>query len=160
MKIQRKYLFIAASIALLLVIGVTLPGVAQMRRHGGHREGANMFFLMRAAQLSDAQKTQVRTIFQNNRATMQQIMTQLVPLRRQLATSLYTTGTADPNLLAQINTLQGQLQQARISVFEQVWSQVLNAGQQKQVATAFSQMQANRAQNESFWKSLKQQPTP
>jgi Spy/CpxP family protein refolding chaperone len=161
MRCNPKYAGITVAVALLVVSALATPGFAQMRpRHGGHGQGPNLFFLMRAAQLTDAQKTQVRTIFQNSRQNTQQIRSQLMPLRQQLNTSLYTTGTVDPSLLAQINALQSQLQQARLNVFQEVWSQVLNQSQQSQVASAFSQLQANRAQRESMWKSFKQQQNP
>jgi CHAD domain-containing protein len=79
-----------------------------------------------------------------------------MPLRQQLNNSLFTAGAADPNLLTQINALQNQLQQERFNVFQQVWSQVSSQTQQSQVAAAFAQFQANRAQRRSAWKSLKQ----
>jgi Heavy-metal resistance len=161
MRFNRNHVGITAAVALLVVGALAMPGLARMRpRHGGDRQGPNLFFLMRAAQLSDAQKTQVRTIFQNSRQNTRQILSQLTPLREQLNSSLYTTGTADPNLLAQINAFQNQLQQARLNVFQQVWSEVLSQTQQGQVATAFAQFQANRAQREGIWKSLKQQENP
>ena len=161
MRCNRKYVGITVAVALLVVGALTLPGMAQMRpHHGGHGQGPNLFFLLRAAQLSDTQKTQMRTIFQNSRQNNRQILSQLMPLRQQLNTSLYTTGTVDTSLLAQINALQSQLQQARLNVFQQVWSQVLSQTQQSQVAAAFAQFQANRAQREGIWKSLKQQQNP
>lgn len=161
MRFNRKYVGITAAVALLVVSALAMPGLAQMRPgHGGNRQSPNLFFLMRAAQLTDAQKTQARTLFQSSRQNTRLIISQLMPLRQQLNSSLYTTGTADPNLLAQINALQSQLQQARLNVFQQVWSQVLSQTQQSQVATAFAQFQANRAQRESIWRSLKQQQNP
>lgn len=161
MRCNPKYAGITVAVALLVVSALATPGFAQMRpRQGGNRQGPSLFFLMRATQLTDAQKAQVRTIFQNSRQNTQQIRSQLMPLRQQLNTSLYTTGTVDPSLLAQINGLQNQLQQERLNLFHQVWSQVLNQSQQSQVASAFSQLQANRAQRESMWKSFKQQQNP
>ena len=161
MRCNPKPAGITVVVALLVVSALATPGFAQMQpRQGGNRQGPSLFFLMRAAQLTDAQKTQVRTILQNSRQNTQQILSQLMPLRRQLSTSLYTTGTVDPSLLAQINESQSQLQQARLNVFQQVWSQVLSQTQQSRVAAAFSEFQANRAQRESIWKSLKQQENP
>jgi hypothetical protein len=161
MRFNGKYVGITAAVALLIVSALAMPGLAQMRpRHSGDGQGPNLFLLMRAAQLTDAQKTQAHTIFQNSRQNTQQILSQLMPLRQQLNSSLYTTGTADPNLLAQITALQNQLQQERLNVFQQVWSQVLSQTQQSQVAAAFAQLQANRAQRENIWKSLKQQQNP
>ena len=79
-----------------------------------------------------------------------------MPLRQQLNSALYSTGTANPSLISQVNGLESQLQQERYSVFQQVWS-LLNSTQQNQVTTLYSQMAANRAQRLNAWKSLHQQ---
>jgi hypothetical protein len=161
MRLNRKYISITAAVALLIVGALALPAMSQMRpRHGGHGQGPNLFFLMRAAQLSDTQKADVKTFAQNNRQANQPIFSQLMTLRQQLNSSLFTTGTADPTLVGQIASLQGQLEQARLNTFQQVWSKVLTDPQRSQVATAFAQFQANRAQQQNNWKSLKQQQNP
>ena len=147
-------------IALIIICGVglsALPSFAQMRHGGGGRAGGpNLFFLMRAANLTPDQKTQVHTLMQNSRQNSQQIVSQLMPLRQQLNSALYSTGTANPSLISQVNGLESQLQQERYSVFQQVWS-LLNSTQQNQVTTLYSQMAANRAQRLNAWKSLHQQ---
>ena len=126
-------------------------------RHGRKDAGGpNLFFLMRAAHLTPDQKTQVHTLMQNSRQNSQQIVSQLMPLRQQLNSALYSTGTANPSLISQVNGLESQLQQERYSVFQQVWS-LLNSTQQNQVTTLYSQMAANRAQRLNAWKSLHQQ---
>ena len=53
MRLNRKYVSITAAIALLIVGALAIPAMSQMRpRHGGgHGQGPNLFFLMRAAQL-------------------------------------------------------------------------------------------------------------
>lgn len=122
----------------------------------GIGEEPNPFFLMRAAKLSDAKKATVKTIVQTNRQNGQPIISQLLSLRQQFNSALFTTGAADSDLLAQINALQGQLQQSRLAVFQQVWSQVLNPTQESQVGAAFAQSQANRAQPHCHWWSFKQ----
>jgi hypothetical protein len=159
MRLNRKYVSITAAIALLIVGALAIPAMSQMRpRHGGGRgQGPNLFFLMRAAQLSDAQKAQMKTIFQTNRQNTQPIVSQLMPLRQQLNSSLFTTGSADPSIVNQIAALQSQLQQARLNTFQQVWSQVLNSTQQSQVAAAYAKFAANRAQRQNDWKSSHQQ---
>ena len=162
MRLNRKYVSITAAIALLIVGALAIPAMSQMRaRHGGGRgQGPNLFFLMRAAQLSDAQKGQMKAIFQSNRQTNQPIVSQLMSLRQQLNSSLFTTGSADPSTVNQIAALRTQLEQARLATFQQVWSQVLNSTQQSQVATAFAQFQAKRAQHLNEWKSSHQQQNP
>jgi Spy/CpxP family protein refolding chaperone len=157
MVFKTKHFGIIAA-AIMLGVGLwVLPGFAQMRHGGGGRAGGpNLFFLMRAAQLTPDQKTQVHTLIQNSRQNSQQIVSQLVPLRQQLNSALYSTGTANPNLISQVNALESQLQQERYSVFQQVWS-LLNSTQQNQVTTLYSQMAANRAQQLNMWKSLHQQ---
>lgn len=140
--------FIAGSVA--------VPVLAQEMRH--HGRGGSLFLLMRAAQLTSDQKTQVRSIMLANRSTFRDIFSQLGPLRQKLNSQLFSTGTADPALLNQINSLRGQLEQARLNVFQQVW-QLLNSAQQSQVASVYSQLQASNAQRRSVWQSLQQTPT-
>jgi len=62
MVFKTKHFGIIAA-AIMLGVGLwVLPGFAQMRHGGGGRAGGpNLFFLMRAAQLTPDQKTQVHT---------------------------------------------------------------------------------------------------
>jgi len=151
--------FTTLAVILGVVLGLSawsLPSYAQMRHgHGGMAGGPNIFFLMRAAQLTPDQKTQVQTLLQNSRQNTKQIISQLMPLRQQLNSSLYSTGTADANLINQVNGLENQLKQERYSVFQQVWS-MLNSGQQNRVTNLYSQIAANRAQRLEAWKSQQQ----
>lgn len=142
----------------LLAVGLWFgPAFAQMHhRRGAGAGGPNLFFLMRAAQLTPDQKTQVQSLIKNNRENSQSLFTQLRSLREQLNTALYSTGTADSSLLSQINGLEAQLQQERLSTFQQVWS-MLSTTQKNQVTTLYSQLQADRAQRESAWKAIRQQ---
>ena len=159
MVFKAKHVTILAVI-LGIVLGLSawsLPSYAQMRHgRGGMAGGPNIFFLMRAAQLTPDQKTQVQTLLQNSRQNTKQIISQLMPLRQQLNSSLYSTGTADANLINQVNGLENQLKQERYGVFQQVWA-LLNSEQQSRVTTLYSQMAANRAQRQETWKSLQQQ---
>jgi Spy/CpxP family protein refolding chaperone len=144
-------------IGLMFVVGsVAVPVRAQQMRH--HGRGGSLSLLMRAAQLTPDQKTQVRSIMQANRSTFRDIFSQLSPLRQKLNSQLFSRGTADPTLLNQINSLRGQLEQARLNVFQQIW-QLLNSAQQSQVASVYSQLQASNAQRRSMWQSLQQTPT-
>ena len=144
-------------IGIVFVLGSVAVSVhAQEMRH--HGRGGSLFVLMRAAQLTPDQKTQVHSIMQANRSTFRDIFSQLGPLRQKLNSQLFSTGTADPTLLNQINSLRGQLEQARLNVFQQVW-QLLNSTQQSQVASVYSQVQASNAQRRSMWQSLQQPPT-
>lgn len=155
--LKTKHFGISATLVIILVGLWALPSFAQMRhRHAGGAGGPSLFFLMHAAKLTPDQKTQVHTLLQNSRKNSKQIFSQLLPLRQQLNSALYSTGTANPNLIAQVNGLESQLQQERYSVFQQVWS-LLNSTQQNQVTTLYSQMAANRAQRLAAWKSLHQQ---
>jgi hypothetical protein len=143
--------------AVVMSVALCLPAYAQMRHTA--REGAggpNLFLLMRAAQLRDDQKSQIHTIMQNNWQNNKDLFTQLRGLRQQLNTSLFSTGTADPQLLNQISALQSQLAQNRLSVFQQVWAQ-LDSTQQSRVASVYAQLQAQNAQRQSVWKSLQTQ---
>jgi Spy/CpxP family protein refolding chaperone len=144
--------------AVLLGAGLlALPLRAQEMRH--HGRGGSLSLLMRAAQLTADQKTQVHSIMQANRSNFKDIFSQLGPLRQKLNSQLFSTGTADPNLVSQISSLQSQLAQARLSTFQQVW-QLLDSTQQSQVASVYSQLQTANAQRRSMWQSLHQPPTP
>ena len=143
-------------VAIFLGVGLVAVSVyAQQMQH--HGRGGSLSVLMRAAQLTPDQKTQARSIMQANRSTFRDIFSQLSPLRQKVNGQLFSTGTVDPALLSQINSLQGQLEQARLNVFQQVW-QLLNSAQQSQVASLYSQLQASNAQRRSLWQSLHQTP--
>jgi hypothetical protein len=155
MVLNKKYIAIAAG--LVIAVGLwSLPIHAQMPHHGRRGgDGASLFLLMRAAQLRPDQKTQVHTIMQTNWQNNKELFTQLRGLRDQLNSSLFSTGTADPSLVNQISALQGQLAQNRLAVFQQVWA-LLDSSQQSRVTSFYTQLQAERAQRENTWKSLRQ----
>ena len=155
MVLNKKYIAIAAG--LVIAVGLwSLPIHAQMPHHGRRGgDGASLFLLMRAAQLRPDQKTQVHTIMQTNWQNNKGLFTQLRGLRDQLNSSLFSTGTADPSLVNQISALQGQLAQNRLAVFQQVWA-LLDSSQQSRVTSFYTQLQAERAQRENTWKSLRQ----
>jgi hypothetical protein len=155
MVLHKKYIAIAAG--LVIAVGLwSLPIHAQMPHHGRRGgDGASLFLLMRAAQLRPDQKTQVHTIMQTNWQNNKELFTQLRGLRDQLNSSLFSTGTADPSLVNQISALQGQLAQNRLAVFQQVWA-LLDSSQQSRVTSFYTQLQAERAQRENTWKSLRQ----
>src|SRR4029077_6454816 len=157
MVLNRKNISLVVGAVFLGVGLLALPVRAQQMRH--HGKGGNLSLLMRAAQLTADQKTQVHSIMQANRSTFKDIFSQLTPLRQKLNSQLFSTGTADPNLLSQISSLQSQLAQARLSTFQQVWH-LLNSTQQSQVASVYSELQASNAQRRSMWQSLHQTPTP
>ena len=70
-------------IGIVFVLGsVAVPVHAQEMRH--HGRGGSLFLLMRAAQLTPDQKTQVHSIMQANRSTFRDIFSQLGPLRQKL----------------------------------------------------------------------------
>jgi len=154
MMLNKRNIGLVIGVA-FIVGSVAVPVRAQEMRH--HGRGGSLFLLMRAAQLTPDQKTQVHSIMQGNRSTFRDIFSQLGPLRQKLNSQLFSTGTADPTLLNQINSLRGQLEQARLNVFQQVW-QLLNSAQQSQVASVYSQLQASNAQRRSMWQSLQQTP--
>ena len=151
--VNKKYIITMVA-TLVIAVGLwSLHVNAQMRHHGRRGgDGANLFLLMRAAQLSADQKTQVHTIMQTNWQNNKDLFTQLRTLRQQLNSSLFSTGTADPELLGQISALQSKLAQGRLGVFQQVWA-LLDSTQQSRVASVYAQRQAQKAQRKSTWKS-------
>ena len=155
MVLNKKYIAMAG--ALVIAMGVwSLSVHAQMPHHGRRGgDGASLFLLMRAAQLRPDQKTQVHTIMQTNWQNNKDLFTQLRTLREKVNSSLFSTGTADPSLVNQLNALQGQLAQNRLTVFQQVWA-LLDSTQQSRVSSFYTQLQAERAQRQNTWKSLQQ----
>ncbi len=155
MVVNKKFISLAG--AVLLAAGLwTFPANAQVQRHW---RGGGVFLLIRAAQLTPDQKTQVRTIMQASASTYKNIFSQLRPLRQNVNSQLFSTGNADPSLLSQISSLQNQLAQQRLSVFQQIW-QLLTPAQQSQVATVYAQFQAANAQKQGIWQSLGQPQPP
>ena len=157
MVLNKKYIAVAAAAALVIAVGLWSFHIhAQMSHHGRRGgDGASLFLLMRAAQLRPDQKTQVHTIMQTNWQNNKDLFTQLRALREKLNSSLFSTGTADPTLVNQISALQGQLAQDRLAVFQQVWA-LLDSTQQSRVSSFYAQLQAQRAQRQNTWKSLRQ----
>ena len=152
---SKKYIAMAG--ALVIAVGLwSLSVHAQMPHHGRRGgDGASLFLLMRAAQLRPDQKTQVHTIMQTNWQNNKDLFTQLRTLREKVNGSLFSTGTADPSLVNQISALEGQLAQNRLTVFQQVWA-LLDSTQQSRVSSFYTQLQAERAQRQNTWKSLRQ----
>jgi hypothetical protein len=156
MVLNKKYIAIGAALLIVAVGLWSFPLHAQMPHHGRRGgDGASLFLLMRAAQLRPDQKTQVHTIMQTNWQNNKDLFTQLHTLREKLGSSLFSTGTADPTLVNQISALQGQLAQDRLAVFQQVWA-LLDSTQQSRVSSVYAQLQAQRAQRQNTWKSLRQ----
>ncbi len=154
--LNRKYITMVA--AVLIAVGLwSLPVNARVPYHGRTGgDGPNLFLLMRAAQLSADQKTQVHTILQANSQNNKDLFTQLRTLHQQLSSSLFSSGSADPGLVNQISTLQTQLTQSRLNVFQQVWA-LLDSTQQSRVASVYAQLQAQNVQRQNIWNSI--QPT-
>ncbi len=98
---------------------------------GGHHHG-RMAFMARELNLTDQQKTQIKTIMQSNRATMTPVLTQLAQNRKAMLT-LTAGGAFDQakvqTLATQQAQLMSQLMVQKAAVRSQIYNTVLTADQ-------------------------------
>ncbi len=137
-----------------LVGGLFTLSVAQAQEmRGGHRHGQSYLGFLQGVTLTDAQRAQVHDIMRASRQQMRPQMQQLRSLREQIGTDL--AGTASLNtaqvaaLQQQMQTLRGQLDQARLSTALQV-RELLTPEQLSQSAAVHAQLAALHQQERSL----------
>ena len=108
-----------------------------------------LMMALRAANLSDAQKTQVHDILSSSRTSSASQMEQMHSIREQIADKLLSSGTVSASdlapLLAQESTLQQQLDTQMISTAIQIRG-VLTADQLSKVAAAHEKLKQIHSQ--------------
>ncbi len=112
----------------------------------GHRHGDHMGYMVKALNLTDAQKAQVKSIIQANRASTRPLMQQLEQNRLAMLTA--TSGGAFNQ--AQVTTLANQQAQLtaqlsvqKQSIHSQIYNQVLTP-EQRATADQMRQKQITR----------------
>jgi periplasmic protein CpxP/Spy len=104
--------------------------------------------LLRAANLTDAQKTQVRQIFKSNFATAKPQFEQMRAAQQQLAAKLWSSGTVTASdlsaPLAQITSARDQLAQTELNTIVSIRN-LLSTSQLQGVAQAQKEFEARRA---------------
>jgi Spy/CpxP family protein refolding chaperone len=151
----------AATAAAVLIAGFL--GTAYAQPHPGFRgpragmmgEGAGMTLplLLRGANLTADQKTQVQQIVGNHRATFQSLFSQLRAAQDQISSKLLSTGAVSESDLApqlqQISTLRSQLAEEGLRVALEIRS-ILTPDQLAKAAQFKTQMQSLRSQMKSL----------
>ena len=132
---MKTKLMVVASMLALLLCGATIFAYAQGpggEGFGGPGHG-RMGFLARELNLTDAQKAQVKTIMQANRASMKTVMQQMAQNRAAMLTAT-ANGAYDPVKIQSLATQRAQLEATmtvnRESIQHQIYTQVLTADQQ------------------------------
>ncbi len=153
MEFNKKALRAAG--AALVVVGLwTLPLSAQERpRHHAMRgmagERSAIFPALRAAELTEEQRTQVRQILSNHRESSRDLFGQLRNARQQIASTLLSPGPVSEAELApytqQITQIRDQLAQERLKVTLAI-RDILTPEQLAKVADHISQMKEQRSQ--------------
>jgi Spy/CpxP family protein refolding chaperone len=122
-----------------------------------------MMMALRAASLTDAQKTQIHTLMESSRATVMPLMQQMHTIREQIADKLLSPGTvtnADLTpLLTQQSQIQGQLDSQMVSTALQIRG-VLTTDQLKKVAVANDKLKQIHSEIESIFGPPDASPAP
>jgi Spy/CpxP family protein refolding chaperone len=137
---MKTKLIVVVSIMALLLCGAAMMAYAQGPGHDGmggpHGMGGpghGMGFLGRELNLTDAQKAQIKTIMQANRANMKPVMQQLEQNRQALLT-VTANGAYDAAKIQALANQQALLQAAMTVQHEalqhQIYTQVLTSEQQ------------------------------
>ena len=159
--IFRMYI---GTIVLVAVCLWTLPGYAQSRSgiHGprggitGEGTGIALPLLLRGANLTADQKTQVQQIVANHRATFRDLFSQLRAIQDDVANKLFSTARLQEADLApqlqQISQLRQQLAEEGLRVVLEIRN-VLTPEQLAKASQLKSQMQSLRSQMRNLWAS-------
>ena len=131
-----------SSIVVLAVLAVMLTGAASSAFGEGFRHGG-MMHQYRQLNLTDAQKTQIKSIKQAQHATMhplmQQMMTNRIAMLQATANGAYDQRKVQ-SISSQQAQIMAQMSVARQSTEHQIYTQVLTAQQQTQL----NQMRASQ----------------
>lgn len=139
----------------------TLPGYTQSRSGSYERGGVALDgtgialpLLLRAANLTPDQKTQVRQIMANHRATLQDLFSQLHFAQDQIANKLFSTEKVEQADLSpqvqQIAQLRNQLAEEGLRVVLEIRG-ILTPEQLAKASQLKSQMQSLHRQMRSLW---------
>ncbi len=134
---RSKFWMVAVAMLALVLGGVAMLSYAQESATPGpekawHGRHSHMGYLMRELNLTDAQKTQVKEIFQANKQTGLPLMQQMAANKKAMLEAT-ANGNYDQAKIQQLANQQAQLMaQAMVqkqAIQHQVYSQVLTADQ-------------------------------
>jgi Spy/CpxP family protein refolding chaperone len=134
---RTKFWSVAVALLAVVLCGTAMLAYAQQSDEGGasawggHRHG-QMGFMAKQLNLTDAQKAQIKTIMQAQRATNRPLMLQMAQDRAAMLTA--TAGGAFDQakvqaLAAQQSQLVAQLMVQKASLHSQIYNTVLTADQ-------------------------------
>lgn len=136
---MKTKLMVVATVMALLLCGATMvayaqgPGPQGKAFLGGPGHGHGFGFMARELNLTDAQKAQIKTIMQSNRASMKAVATQMAQNRAAMLAAT-ANGAYDPAKIQALAGQQAQLEAMMIvnreSVKHQIYTQVLTSDQQ------------------------------
>jgi Spy/CpxP family protein refolding chaperone len=136
---MKTKLMVVVSVMALLLCGATISGYAQGPGPqggafaGGPGHGHGFGFMERELNLTDAQKAQIKTIMQSNKASMKVVATQMAQNRAAMLAAT-ANGAFDQAKIQALAGQQAQLEAAMIvnreSVKHQIYTQVLTPDQQ------------------------------
>ena len=152
---KTKFWGVAIALLALMLCGTVMASFAQQNNNdengaasawNGHRHGGHMGYLAKELNLTDAQKAQIKTIMQAQRATMRPLMLQMEQNRQAMLTAT-ASGAFDQAkvqaLATQQSQIMAQLAVQKASVHSQIYNTVLTA-EQKATADQLRQKQLTR----------------
>lgn len=142
-------------------------GGGHMGHHGMHGGmdalGLPLPLLLKTANLTDAQKQQIHTIFENRRASRKSEYQQLKAAKDQIAAKYTSTGAVAASDLSgpasQITQLQGQMTNEQIQDAIAVRN-VLTPAQLQQVSTTKAKLDQIRTEMHALFAQSQSNPTP
>ncbi|MFZ0312243.1 MAG: Spy/CpxP family protein refolding chaperone [Candidatus Korobacteraceae bacterium] len=150
---KTKFWGVAIALLALVLCGTVMLAFAQQSDENGgasawngHRHGGHMGYLAKELNLTDAQKVQIKTIFQAQRTTMRPLMLQMEQNRQAMLTAT-ASGAFDQAKVQTLATQQAQiisqLAVQKASVRSQIYNTVLTP-EQKATADQLRQKQLTR----------------
>jgi protein CpxP len=150
---KTKFWGVAIALLALVLCGTVMLSFAQQSDENagasawnGHRHGGHMGYMAKELNLTDAQKAQVKTIMQAQRASMRPLMLQMEQNRQAMLTAT-ASGAFDQAKVQALATqkaqIMSQLAVQKASVHSQIYNTVLTP-EQKATADQLRQKQLAR----------------
>lgn len=160
MILEMKNIIVLGTLVVAICLWA-LPGYTQSRSGSYERGGIALDgtgialpLLLHAANLTPDQKTQVRQIVANHRATLQDLFSQLRAAQDQMANKLFSTGRIEEADLSpqvqQIAQLRNQLAEEGLRAVLEIRG-ILTPEQLAKASQLKSQMQSLHRQMRSLW---------
>ncbi len=136
---KTKFWMFAVAMLAVVLCGAAMFSYAQQADNSatpvwaGHRHGGEMAHMFKALNLTDAQKAQVKSIMQANRATNRPLMQQMAQNRIAMLTAT-SNGAFDQAKVTALASQQAQLMAQMLvqkqAIQHQIYTQVLTPEQQ------------------------------